>query len=120
MIEIEIENGLLELEKLLDASDAQIAQVIEKSKIFRKLEDLLDQADWRTADVVTLGIMLVACQRREAGWLDQTAIAELPYEMLHQIDLAGGLLAKAALVLIPSSKFIVKSWSDRPLRLAVK
>ncbi|MEM6839180.1 MAG: GUN4 domain-containing protein [Cyanobacteria bacterium P01_C01_bin.120] len=86
MIEIEIENGLLELEKLLDASDAQIAQVIEKSKIFRKLEDLLDQADWRTADVVTLGIMLVACQRREAGWLDQTAIAELPCEMLHQID----------------------------------
>ena len=51
----------------------------------RELEDLLSQADWRTADAVTLEIMLAA-GRREQSWLDQSAIALFPCDLLHQLD----------------------------------
>lgn len=53
---------------------------------YETLEAALSAEDWRRADEVTLQIMLEAAECQEQGWLDQTAIAQLPCRVLHQLD----------------------------------
>jgi len=52
----------------------------------QELDSLLSHGDWQLADEVTLQIMLTVSDRREAGWLDQTAIAHFPCATLHELD----------------------------------
>lgn len=52
----------------------------------QELEAELYQGNWQTADAITFEIMLEYADREREGWLDQTAIARFPCEVLHQID----------------------------------
>lgn len=53
---------------------------------YADLQDLLNQGEWQAADSVTLGLLLQATQRTDAGWLDEAAIAQIPCEVLHDIN----------------------------------
>lgn len=53
---------------------------------YADLSDLLTQAEWQAADSVTLALLLQATNRTEVGWLDETAIAQIPCDALHQIN----------------------------------
>jgi hypothetical protein len=50
------------------------------------LDPLLAQQEWQAADAVTLSLLLEAVGRGNEGWLDAAAIAQIPCDLLHQID----------------------------------
>jgi hypothetical protein len=50
------------------------------------LDQYLSQQEWQVADQITLDLLLDSTQRTAEGYLDITAIAKLPCDLLHQID----------------------------------
>lgn len=53
---------------------------------YAELVQYLQTQDWKQADRATLAIMLKAAQREAQGWLNSTAIEQLPCGDLQQLD----------------------------------
>ena len=52
----------------------------------QELDEVLRQADWFTADAITLELLLEGANRQQEEWLNQAAIAQFPCDLLHHID----------------------------------
>lgn len=50
------------------------------------LENLLSQQEWQAADQVTHTLLLQAVGRRQEGYLSPLDLAQIPCNLLHQID----------------------------------
>ncbi len=50
------------------------------------LEHLLDQQEWQAADQVTQTLLLQAMGQPQEGYLTPLALAQIPCNLLHQID----------------------------------
>lgn len=50
------------------------------------LEDLLKQQEWQAADQVTQALLVQSVGRQEAGYLTQLDLAQIPCQLLHQLD----------------------------------
>ncbi len=63
-----------------------IFDIFDRSRLYRKLLALLQEKEWKKADLETKYIMLKITGRMKKGWLDESAIKKFPIDDLKTID----------------------------------
>jgi len=59
---------------------------VQKERLYRELEQLLEAKEWCKADELTAKLMLKVANRESEDWLDADSIKIFPYEDLLKID----------------------------------